>query len=114
MMIQIINEVNIAAKNIGYFRVEWLKTVAPSAVPEHSIQFAQGPGKLNEMASFFFDAIPQRTNFINPLATVINEWTSSHLGVQCCIRVHLRGIDIGIHNFEMAFGNVSGSSGWRD
>src|SRR5690349_9405529 len=66
------------------------------------------------MSTVLLDAVAQCADLINSLTPVINEWTAQHLRVLDGIGMDLWSIDIGIHDLQMSFGNISGSGSRGD
>jgi hypothetical protein len=82
--------------------------------PQKVIELAYCFGQIDEVGILLLRVIAQLSYFIDSYSSIIDEWPSRHFWIADRVCVDLRSTYIGIHDFKVAFRNISGSGRGRD
>src|ERR1700727_229613 len=107
MVVQIIDQLYIAAEDPGNIPVQRLKAVTLGSFSQHNIERLQSRGQFDKVSPVLPDAVAQSANLIRSSSLIINEWATQHLRIFDRIGVNHRSVNVGIHNLQMTLSNIS-------
>src|ERR1051325_7383603 len=88
--------------------------MALGAVSQQRIQRAYGRRQIKQVCSLPLDAVAQLPNLPDPLSAVVDKRAAQHLGILNGISMDQWAVDVGIHDLQVPFSDVSGGGGGRD
>ena len=111
---EVVGELDVAAQDLGHLRIERRQRMPLRGRAQQLVEPDQRGRQLEQPRALGLDLVTQRFDLVDALAVVVDERTAHHLGIAHRGGVHLRRVDVGVHDLQMAIGDVARRGRRRD